>query len=100
MVVRTIPFKSRAGLLTTGRRLIDGQSDESCKAAYDATRHARAVAAAILGGFASVEEARALKTMWSLKTNTGTALTANAVLQDLDSLIGSLIELTSRSILR
>ena len=91
VLVRTIAFKSRAGLLTTGRRLIDGQSEEASKASYDASRQARAIAAAILEGFSKPSEARALKTLWALKTNSKASTMVSAVLQDLDSLIGLLI---------
>ena len=69
VTVRAIPLKSRMGLMTTGRRLIDWTSDETSKAAYDKTRLARAVACAILGGMINPNEAQALKLIWSLKTN-------------------------------
>lgn len=45
----------------------------------------------MLGGFASLEEARALKTIRALKTNKNIAATTSAVLQDLDDLIGALM---------
>lgn len=92
LVFRSISDKSRIALMTAGRRLQDAAEQEGAKSAYDRTRAARAVACAILGGFLEVGEARALKTLWTSKSNKHNHLPEAAVLFELSNMLGIILQ--------
>ena len=91
VLIRVIPQKSRIGLMTAGRRLSDAVTEERTKAAYDASRQARAVSCALLGGFTKTREARGLKSLWSLASSASATSTVSSLLIDIEGLIGSLL---------